>query len=191
MCRAVKGGRTPNLFALSYDPERWRVLDLFLVPRFVFSLSCIERRNPLSPAARRHGHVLCNILLGNIPPDGRIPMVTGGKPVSSDCVRTQYARLRPLAEMKHDARGWTLDVLNVVRGIASGRGTPRRARPTLGTPWCAPTSFTLAEVYAQEAALARLHPENLHVRDKIRQQLQRLRDLGVVGFVARGQYRLV
>jgi len=27
--------------------------------------------------------------------------------------------------------------------------------------------FTLADIYAQEAALARLHPQNLHVRDVI------------------------
>ena len=31
--------------------------------------------------------------------------------------------------------------------------------------------------------------ENLHVRDKIRQQLQRLRDLGFVEFLGRGIYR--
>jgi type II restriction enzyme len=49
--------------------------------------------------------------------------------------------------------------------------------------------FTLAEVYAQEAALARLHPQNLHVRDKIRQQLQCLRDLGFVEFLGGGSYR--
>ncbi|MBZ5564268.1 MAG: hypothetical protein LAP13_17830 [Acidobacteriia bacterium] len=35
----------------------------------------------------------------------------------------------------------------------------------------------------------RLHPDNLHVRDKIRQQLQRLRDLGLVEFLGGGKYR--
>ncbi len=50
--------------------------------------------------------------------------------------------------------------------------------------------FTLAEVYACEDALRRLHPQNLHVRDKIRQQLQVLRDLGFVEFEGRGIYRL-
>jgi hypothetical protein len=77
-------------------------------------------------------------------------------------VRQQYARLRPLEKLGHDARGWRLDVLNVVRAI--GR-----------------EEFSLADVYARRAELARLHPHNLHVHDKIRQQLQRLRDLGIPG----------
>jgi type II restriction enzyme len=63
-------------------------------------------------------------------------------------------------------------VLNIVRGLG------RR-------------EFTLAEVYAQEAALGRLHPQNLHVRDKIRQQLQVLRDLGFIEFLGSGQYGII
>ena len=36
-----------------------------------------------------------------------------------------------------------------------------------------------------------LHPENNHVKPKIRQQLQVLRDAGVLEFVSRGKYRVV
>ena len=50
--------------------------------------------------------------------------------------------------------------------------------------------FSLADVYARSGELARLHPQNLHIHDKIRQQLQRLRDLGLVEFLGRGRYRL-
>jgi type II restriction enzyme len=39
-------------------------------------------------------------------------------------------------------------------------------------------------------SLARLHPQNTHVRDKIRQQLQVLRELGFVSFLGAGSYRL-
>lgn len=49
--------------------------------------------------------------------------------------------------------------------------------------------FTLADVYRYEDELARLHPRNRHVRDKIRQQLQVLRDLGIVEFLGGGRYR--
>ncbi|MBI5242579.1 MAG: hypothetical protein HY922_02705 [Elusimicrobia bacterium] len=38
--------------------------------------------------------------------------------------------------------------------------------------------------------LSELHPNNRHVRPKIRQQLQVLRDLGFVAFLGRGRYRL-
>jgi type II restriction enzyme len=49
--------------------------------------------------------------------------------------------------------------------------------------------FSLAEVYAHADALARLHSANRHVNDKIRQQLQILRDLRIIRFLGRGQYR--
>ncbi|MGD0253732.1 MAG: hypothetical protein ABSC01_13675 [Verrucomicrobiota bacterium] len=38
--------------------------------------------------------------------------------------------------------------------------------------------------------LERLHPDNRHVRDKIRQQLQVLRDLGLLLHIERGVWRL-
>ena len=44
--------------------------------------------------------------------------------------------------------------------------------------------------YAHADKLAKLHPNNTHVRDKIRQQLQVLRDLGFLQFFGSGSYRL-
>jgi len=41
-----------------------------------------------------------------------------------------------------------------------------------------------------DAAYSELHPNNAHVRDKIRQQLQVLRDLGLLEFLGSGSYRL-
>jgi type II restriction enzyme len=172
MRRAIMADQTPNLFALHYDPAGWHVENLILIPRFVFSLSSLERRKPLRATARRGGWVGCNILLSNIPPDARIPLVASGVPASPASVRRQYDRLRPLAKLSHAMRGWTLDVLNAVRSLGKDE-------------------FSLAEVYAAEDTLARLHPENRHVRDKIRQQLQVLRDFGLVEFLGDGQYRLV
>jgi type II restriction enzyme len=48
---------------------------------------------------------------------------------------------------------------------------------------------TLQDVYAFTAQLQTLHPDNRHVPDKIRQQLQVLRDLGLVEFLGGGRYR--
>jgi len=50
--------------------------------------------------------------------------------------------------------------------------------------------FTLADIYAHTDALAKLHPNNAHIRDKIRQQLQVLRDLDLLVFLGGGSYRL-
>jgi len=50
--------------------------------------------------------------------------------------------------------------------------------------------FTTADAYAFTRELEQLHPDNRHVRDKIRQQLQVLRDMGLLIHVGRGDWRL-
>jgi type II restriction enzyme len=171
MKRAILEDRTPNLFVLHYDLCAWTVRTVVLIPRFAFALSALERRKPLAPKARRAGWVGCNILLGKIPQDARIPVVKDGAPRPPSEVRHAYQRLRPLENLKVEKRGWTLDVMNAVRALRK-------------------TEFSLSEVYALEGSLARLHPGNRHVRDKIRQQLQVLRDLGLLAFLGEGHYWL-
>jgi type II restriction enzyme len=188
MRAAIMERRTPNILALHYDLTGWTVQNLIVVPSFAFSLSCLEKRNALRSSAERARWVGCNILLVNIPLDARIPLVTEGSPKSPAWVREQYALLRPLTKAKHDARGWTLDVLNIVRRLQEWRRGAADYRK--GTPWRAPTEFTLADVYAFAGELARLHPQNKNIEPKIRQQLQILRNMGLVEFLGRGSYRV-
>jgi type II restriction enzyme len=171
MQEAITSKRIPNLFVVRYDKNLWSVSDVILVPSFVFSMSVIEKRKPLGPTARRAGWVGCNILLGRIPVDARVQIVANGKVNRASDVRKHYARMRPLERFTVENRGWTLDVLNEVRGLRK-------------------VEFTLSDVYAREASLGRLYPHNRHIRDKIRQQLQVLRDLGLVKFLGGGHYRL-
>lgn len=49
--------------------------------------------------------------------------------------------------------------------------------------------FTISDVYSFEDVLYEKHPTNNHVRPKIRQTLQYLRDLGFVKFVKPGVYK--
>ena len=172
MRRAIIERRTPNLLALHYEPGAWVVRNLVLIPAFVFSISCLEKRPPLGPNARRAGWVGCNILLTRIPHDARIELVADGKPQNPMSVREQYARLRPLAKRKHDARGWTMDVLNVVRRLGK-------------------REFSLAEAYSFADELAQLHPQNHRIEPKIRQQLQVLREMRFIEFLGRGNYRVL
>jgi type II restriction enzyme len=171
MKRAILEDRTPNLFVLHYDLDAWAVRSVLLVPHFAFALSAVERRKPLAPTARRAGWVGCNILLDKIPVHARISVVNEGTPQTSQQVRASYNRLRPLEKLQVEKRGWTLDVLQVVQSLGK-------------------LEFTLADVYAHAAALAKLHPNNRHIRDKIRQQLQVLRDFGLLEFLGSGSYRL-
>ena len=66
--------------------------------------------------------------------------------------------------------GWRLDTFNVVSKIPAN-------------------IFKLEQVYAFKQHLQELHPENRNIEAKIRQQLQELRDLGLIEFVDRGIYR--
>lgn len=172
MLRAIQEDRTPNLFALHYAPDEWSVRNVLLVPRFAFTSAAIERRRPLGPDARRAGWVGCNILLSAIPMSAKILVVKNGISAAPTKVRAQYRRLKPLSEMKSTVRGWTLDVLRIVQCLGE-------------------REFDLAEVYAFERELSQLHPDNRHIRPKIRQQLQILRDMGFVEFLGRGRYRPV
>ena len=171
MLRAIRADKTPNLLVLQYS-STWLVQNLLLIPRMFFTESVVEKRKPLGPEARRAGWVGCNILLSEIPLDGKIPMISAGVPVRKRLVREEFSRVKQLAEIPPSLRGWTLDVLQAAR--------------QLGKP-----EFALQEMYAFEPHLKTLHPNNQNVRPKIRQQLQVLRDFGLLRFGAKGNYRVV
>ena len=172
MKRAIVEDRTPNLYVMHYDLAAWTVQSVILVPRFTFALSAIERRKPLAATARRAGWVGCNIVLDKIPVHARIPIIQEGNVRPTQSVREAYQRLRPLEKLQVEKRGWTLDVLQVVQSLNK-------------------KEFLLSDVYAHADALAKLHPANKHVQPKIRQQLQVLRDLGLLEFLGVGFYRLI
>jgi type II restriction enzyme len=171
MVRAIRADNTPNLLLLQYS-NSWLVQNLLLIPRMFFCESFIEKRKPLGPNARRAGWVGCNILLGEIPLDGKIPMISAGVPVRKQLVREEFSRVKQLALLPPPVRGWALDVLQALRQLGK-------------------TEFSLQELYAFEGRLKALHPRNQNVRPKIRQQLQVLRDLGLLRFGAKGNYSLV
>jgi type II restriction enzyme len=170
MMAAIRSDYVPNLLVLHYT-DAWDVKNLILIPSFVFSASAIEKRKPLASTARRAGWVGCNILLAAMPDSGKIRIVCDGAIANPDSVRATYRQLKPLAEVPPEMRGWTLDVLRIVQGLS------RR-------------EFTLDDVYAFAHRLQVLHPKNRHVRPKIRQQLQVLRDFGLLTFEGGGRYRL-
>jgi len=171
MIEAIHSEQAPNLVLLQYSPS-WSVVNLLLIPSFFLTESAIEKRKPLSPAAERANWVGCNILLGNVPEDGRISIVTNGIAASPSEVRNAYQRAQPLRELGLKVRGWTLDVLNVLRKLGK-------------------RDLSLADFYEFEDYLRGLHPHNKNVRPKIRQQLQVLRDLGYLAFEDRGRYRVL
>jgi len=170
MIGAIRSDRTPNLFVMQYSPL-WSVQNLLLIPRHFISESAIEKRRPLGLNARRAGWIGCNILLSQIPLQGRILVVMNGLEAPKEEVRAQYRYCQELRDVRPVSRGWALDVLNIINRI-------RRHR------------FTLAEIYEHADELTQLHPRNRNVKAKIRQQLQVLRDARILQFLGTGVYEL-
>lgn len=171
MCERLAANNNPNLLLLNYDLARLSVTNAFIVPKHFFVRDIIEERKPLAATARRAGWIGCNILLNQIPQSGKIYFVRNGIVQAKELVLSQWQRTIFLRDQEIEARGWLIEVMRCVESIGK-------------------TEFTLEDVYAFEGHLSRIYPNNRHVKQKIRQQLQFLRDRGYVDFVSRGHYRL-
>src|SRR3989344_6002710 len=171
MIERLVSSHNPNFFLLNYDLANFEVIDFLVIPKHFFIPEIIEKRKPLAPTARRAGWVGCNIVLKNIPQTGKIFFVQNKQIEPKEKVLANWRKTLFLREESEvSAKGWLIDVMRCVDRLNK-------------------KGFTLDEVYAFENELSRLHPENKHIKDKIRQQLQFLRDKGYLDFLSRGYYR--
>lgn len=171
---AIHANEAPDYAFMSFDPGAWRVTDLFLVPGHFLTPSVVEKRKPLSSDARRSGWVGSNILLDRIPEAGRIEVVEDGEAVPTEEARNRFEQTAFLSDQDTSSRDWSTAVMDCIDELNLQPGG----------------RFELAEVYDFEDRLANMYPENQHVRAKIRQQLQVLRDEGLIEFLGSGEYRL-
>jgi len=172
MLERLTSSKNPNFFLLDYQLSSLEVTNFFVVPKHFFVPEIIEKRKPLSPTARRAGWVGCNILLKGIPQTGKIFFVKNKQVQPKEKVLAEWRKTLFLREEKEaSAKGWLLDIMRSIEMIGK-------------------EEFTIDDVYYFEKELSKLHPGNRHIKDKIRQQLQVLRDKGYLDFVSRGYYRL-
>lgn len=161
---------SPSLVLLRYDHRSLEVLDVAIVPARFFTRSIVRPRPPLAPTARRAGWVGSTICLDLVPNLGRIAIVADKVPLDKNSIRKEWARTAFVEDMDQESRGWLADVLSCIDRIPGD-------------------TFLLNDIYAFEGHLQQLHPGNSNVRPKIRQQLQVLRDQGLIEFTGRGSYR--
>lgn len=172
MLERLRSNNNPNLFLLNYSPRDFEVLNFFVIPKHFFVPQIIEKRKPLSISARRAGWVGCNISLRNIPQTGKIFYVKDKQIEPKERVLKNWGKTFFLREEGEAlAKGWILDIMNCIDKLNKNK-------------------FNLSEVYAFNKLLAGKYPNNRHIKDKIRQQLQFLRDKGYLRFVTRGEYEL-
>jgi type II restriction enzyme len=173
MIERLNSNSNPNFFLLSYDNNSQSVTNFLCVPKHFFTPKLIEKRRPLAPTARRAGWIGCNILLDNIPESGKVYFVRNGIQLPQNSVLDKWKQTLFLRqEQKLTGKSWMIDILLMIEKIGK-------------------IEFTLEDIYGYESELAQLHPENNHIKDKIRQQLQLLRDKNYLMFVNRGVYRLI
>ena len=167
MIERITSRHNPHLFVMLH--ANWKVDCLQLIPNFLFVPGVIQKRAALGASARRSGWVGCNILIGDIPESGKISVVANGMSRDANSVVDDYRAVQSLQTNQIEQRGWLLDVLKCVEEIPS-------------------TEFSIEDIYSFAGVLARKYPRNRFVKPKIRQQLQRLRDRGLLLFRGNGLY---
>ncbi|MBN8823371.1 MAG: restriction endonuclease, partial [Spirosoma sp.] len=169
MIEKINTNNNPHFFFLNYSSSSYQVINFFVITKHYFIFDVIEKRKPLSHKAKRSGWTGCNILLQNIPNSGRIFFIKNGKVEDREAVLENWRRTSFLSKQKPDKRSWTIEVMKVIEDV-----------PT--------QNFTLKEVYQAESFFKKIFPENNFIKDKIRQQLQILRDKGIIEFKGNGNY---
>lgn len=168
--RAIASHDNPNLFLLNYDLERGEVTDLRGIPRYAVSALSVIPRRPLGPLARRSGWQGCNIDLTRLPSAAVVDVVVAGVVRPPRVVLDDWAGMEFIESSGRSGREWLPDILSCLRRI-----------PT--------DEFALSEVYRFADELHNVHPRNLNVEPKIRQQLQILVAQGLLERIRPGRYR--
>ena len=171
MIERINSDNNPNFFFLTYT-KQWSVNDFLIIPKQFFTPEIIVKRQPLKETARRAGWVGCNIDISKVTDAGKVFLVKNTHIIDSKIVHESFNKTLFLREKSKEAKGWILDIMNCIDSITKA-------------------TFTIDEVYIFESQLKLKYPNNNFIKDKIRQQLQVLRDKGIIEFVSRGNYRKV
>ena len=167
MIHRINSKNNPSFFFLTYSPE-YKVNNFLIIPKHFFKPDMIVKRKPLSITAKRAGWVGCNIDLRKVPESGKVFLVKNEQVIPRNNVTEHFQKTLFLRKQTIASRGWTLDVWQCIDRLDA--------------------NFSLNQVYAFADLLKLKHPENNHIKDKIRQQLQVLRDRGIIEFIGRGHY---
>lgn len=170
MMRRINSSTLPSFLLLHYTSS-WDFVNLFAIHHVLITQDAIEKRKALAVTARRAGWIGCNLLLENIPPEGRIGLICDGVAAPRATCRANFAAVERLALLSSSNRRWTTITLRLIH--------------ELGKP-----AFTIKDAYTFSDQLQTLFPRNHNIYAKIRQQLQVLRYAGIIKFESRGRYRI-
>ena len=159
MLERLASSNNPNFFLLKYDLKNFEVTDFPCDSKAFFVPDIIEERKPLANGSSGWLGRMLNILLQSIPQTGKIFLFAisrlNQKRRCFQNGRRRYFCAKRKRHLRKDGYSIRCGVLKDWERMNS-----------------------LDDVYTFENELQGLHPDNRHIRDKIRQQLQVLRDKG-------------
>lgn len=170
MIQRIASSRNPHLMLLTHFEDA--VNNLVVIPKHFLVPDIIQKRKPLNAQAKRAGWVGCNIAIGHVPASGRIRIISNGTVLPQHSALRHFEQFRFLQNGDLVRRGWILELLAVLDQLPADL-------------------FSLSDVYQFESVFAKKYPDNKFIRPKLRQQLQVLRDRGVIEFLGQGRYRKV
>ncbi|MBL0046648.1 MAG: restriction endonuclease [Bacteroidetes bacterium] len=169
MIERINSNKNPNFLFLTYT-KNWSVNNFLIIPKQFFTAEIIIKRKPLASTAKRAGWQGCNINISNVAEAGKVFIVKDSQLIERNKVEIAFKRTLFLRDKSDESKGWILDVLMCIDAIKS-------------------QSFKLDDVYKFEGKLKLKYPNNNFIKDKIRQQLQVLRDKGIIEFCGNGNYK--
>jgi len=158
----------PNLFLVRYSLEEKIVKELTFIPKTFFTHSIIEKRNPLKETAKRAGWTGSKILLDLIPIEGKFAILTSETEIEDQVIITKLKKISYFESKNNEEINWYSEILAIINNL--------------------PDEFYLEDVYGFEEKMKKLFPQNNNIKAKMRQQMQKLRDNGVLIFMKRGHY---
>ena len=171
MIERLQSANNPNFFFLNYDVRNYEVLNFAVIPKHFFVPEIIIKRN--QGIKNRPNYIMCSIDLTGIPKSGKIFYVKNKKIESKEKVLENWNKTLFLRKSKKvELKGWILDIMKCIDKLGKNE-------------------FALDEMYSFENLLSQKYTDNKHIKDKIRQQLQFLRDKNYLKFIGKGKYELV
>lgn len=171
MITRLQSSNNPNFFFLNYNIN-YEIKNFVVIPKHYFTKEIIEKRKPLPITARRAGWVWCNILLSPIPESWKIFYIKNWEKLKKEDILNNWNKTLFLREKKIESKWWLLDIMKCIEMLHK-------------------KDFSLQELYNFEPILKAKYPNNNFIKDKIRQQLQFLRDKWYLEFVSNGKYRIL
>ena len=162
MLERIQSDTNPNFFFLAYKKADYSIQQLVLVPKHFITPDMIIPRN--KGIKNRPHHIMCSINLVPLPESGKIFLIDNSRIIEPEIVLKKWQSNLFLRNQNAERKGWLLAIMKCIDQL------PRRIH-------------IVTNRMNLKTKLSIQFPQNNHIKDKIRQQLQILRDQNMIEFI--------